>query len=181
MPNQVKASFAAPKALVSLELPSVNVFTALCPICSETPHPRSSQRRVPPSTSWQEPCKPHTNSRSFDLGHNHTLSLQGTGKPAKHTDHSESAAEFRGGAREKTFQRSFSSLGTLKSILLRARFPVYSAGSRYQPVEIQGPLSVSEGGRVGAWTASRIASAVQSLPSIRRPDRRARNYRRNKP
>lgn len=62
-----------------------------------------------------------------------------------------------------------------------ANSPACSARSSYQPEEIQGPLSASEGGRAGAWTSSKITCAVQSLPYIRTLDHIALNHKRNKP
>lgn len=62
-----------------------------------------------------------------------------------------------------------------------ANSQVYSAGSSYKAEEIQGPLFVPEGGRVGAWSASKITSAVQSLSYIGTLDHRALKHKRNKP
>lgn len=68
-------------------------------------------------------------------------------------------------------QKPSSSLGTLeKYILMGVNSPIYSAGFSYKPEETQGPLSVSEGGGVEAWTSSKIISAVQRLSSIRTLD-----------
>lgn len=62
-----------------------------------------------------------------------------------------------------------------------ANSQVYSVGSSYKPKKMQGPLFVTEGGRLGAWSASKITSAVQRLSYIGTLDHIALNYKRNKP